>query len=385
VKENEEEFPLPARAEGQGEGPERRRRKLKLAIATTALLIVSALAARLTCPPLLEPYGFSRQVHDRDGKLLRLSLAPGDTYRVWTELEQISPQLVEATLAYEDRWFWVHPGVNPVALAKAAISTYVTGERRRGGSTLTMQLARLRYGLDSRTPSGKLVQIARAVQLELSYSKHDLLEAYLNLAPYGGNVEGVGAAARVYFHKDVRGLSLPEALALAVMPQSPSARTPAARVEPAGLRTARAKLAGLWLQLHPATKREALALDEALQLFTTRDLPFLAPHAVERALATRQGDMLTLTLDGSLRPSSSARSPPTSSASPASASTTPRCCSSTARPPRCSRTSARPASTTPASSARSTESPPRARPALPSSRSSTRALSTRASFTRARC
>ncbi len=257
--------------------------------------------ARLTCPPLLSPYSFSRRVSDRDGKLLRLSLARDDTYRVWTPLEQMSRDLVDATQLYEDRWFYVHPGVNPVALVKAAVSTYVTGERRRGGSTLTMQLARLRYGIDSRTVPGKLSQIARAVQLELTYSKHDLLEAYLNLAPYGGNVEGAGAAARVYFHKDVLALSLPEALALAVLPQSPAARTPGAKLEPDTLRTARTKLGAAWLAEHPALKREALALDAPLQLFTVHDLPFLAPHAVERALATREGDALTLTLDGSLQ------------------------------------------------------------------------------------
>ncbi|MBL8953687.1 MAG: penicillin-binding protein 1C [Myxococcaceae bacterium] len=274
--------------------------KRRLAIAA-GVLVALGFAARVTCPALLEPYTFSRRVYDRDGRLLRLSLAKGDTYRVFTPLEQMSRDLVDATLLYEDRWFYAHPGVNPWALLKGAVSTYVTGERRRGGSTLTMQLARLRYGIETRTVPGKALQILRAVQLELTYSKHDLLEAYLNLAPYGGNVEGAGAAARIYFHKDVLALSLPEAMSLAVMPQSPSARTPGARVEPESLRAARLKLAAAWLTERPATKREALALDEGLQLHTVRDLPFLAPHAVERALATREGDALTLTLDGSLQ------------------------------------------------------------------------------------
>jgi penicillin-binding protein 1C len=264
-------------------------------IITFSLLLATALAARLTCPPLLEPYSFSRQIYDRDGRLLRLSLAPGQTYRVWTRLEDLSPQLVEATLLYEDRWFYLHPGVNLPALAKAAISTYVTKDRRRGGSTLTMQLARLRYGLDTRSAPGKLTQIARAVQLELTYSKHDLLEAYLNLAPYGGNVEGAGAAARVYFHRDVARLSLPEVMALAVMPQSPTARTPSNRLEPEALQKARRKLGGLWREAHHSDAE--LALNQPLELYTARDLPFLAPHAVERALSTRAGDSLTLTLD----------------------------------------------------------------------------------------
>src|SRR5207253_1322782 len=90
-------------------------------------------------------------------------------------------------------------------------------------AVLAAPLAALRL---PRTVPGKLLQIARALQLEVGYSKRELLEAYLNLAPYGGNVEGVGAAARVYFHKDVSALLLPEAMALAVMPQSPSRRMP---------------------------------------------------------------------------------------------------------------------------------------------------------------
>ncbi|MBK7861057.1 MAG: penicillin-binding protein 1C [Archangiaceae bacterium] len=262
----------------------------------TALAV--ALVARLSCPPLLAPYAFSRQVYDRDGRLLRLTLAKGDTYRVWTPLELFSPELVEATQLYEDRWFYLHPGVNPVSLVEAAVSTWVTHQRRRGGSTLTMQLARLRYGLDTRGVGGKLLQIALAVQLELAHSKHDLLEAYLNLAPYGGNVEGAGAAALIYFHRDAASLSLPEAMALAVMPQSPTARTPDDRLEPAALQVARARLGALWLTRHPGA---LMASGQRLQLYTPRELPFLAPHAVERALATRSQDRLTLTLDGALQ------------------------------------------------------------------------------------
>jgi len=263
--------------------------------------MAAALGVRLTRPPLLEAYDFSRAVVDREGHLLRLTLASDDTYRLYTPLERISGQVVEATLLYEDRHFFWHPGFNPVALAKAFAHTYVAKGRRRGGSTLTMQLARLRFHLDTRTWSGKMVQVLRAVQLELGYSKDELLEAYLNLAPYGGNVQGIGAASRIYFHADAATLALPEAMALAVMPQSPTARQPGSSVEPEPLRVARLKLAAMYREAHPGTAPETLAMDTPLELSTTKALPFLAPHAVEAALARRPTGTLTLTVDGSLQ------------------------------------------------------------------------------------
>jgi penicillin-binding protein 1C len=119
----------------------------------------------------------------------------------------MSPQLVEAVLLHEDRHFCVHPGVNPVALLRAGVRTH-TGGARQGGSTITMQLARLVYRLNTRSPWGKARQVARAVEFELLYSKAQILEAYLNLAPYGQNIEGVGAASLIYFNRPPRSLGL---------------------------------------------------------------------------------------------------------------------------------------------------------------------------------
>ena len=148
---------------------------------------------------------------------------------------EISPALVDAFLLKEDRWFYWHPGVNPIALARAAIRTYRGGERQ-GGSTLTMQLARLMYRLNTRTPAGKLRQIAAALWLEARYSKRELLEAYLNVVPFGGNIQGVGAASRIYFGKPPDRVTLGEALTLAVIPQRPASRAGRGRsdAEPAG-------------------------------------------------------------------------------------------------------------------------------------------------------
>src|SRR5207302_5422051 len=107
---------------------------------------------------------------------------------------------VEATVRYEDKYYARHPGVNPIALGRAALDfvrfRHVTG----GGSTITMQLARLRFHLQTRTVPGKCAQILRALELERHYSKAEILEAYLNLAPYGRNIEGIGAASRSEEH-----------------------------------------------------------------------------------------------------------------------------------------------------------------------------------------
>jgi penicillin-binding protein 1C len=268
-----------------------RRRKALL-----GLVLLSALGWLLVPrPPLREGIGFSRAVFDRDGRLLRLTAAPDQRFRLWVPLARISPRLVEATLLHEDRHFRAHPGVNPVSLLRGAFRTYVRGGRRVGGSTLTMQLARIRYGLDTRTVGGKLVQVLRALQLERHYSKEELLEAYLNLAPYGRNVEGVGAASLVYFDKEAERLSLDEALALAVVPQNPGRRVPG---DPGGdQERARAALASRWRAAHPRDAGGAAPAGAPLSARAPEALPFLAPHFVEGLLAATPEGTLVSTLD----------------------------------------------------------------------------------------
>src|SRR6186997_2046016 len=122
-------------------------------------------------PPLLENVSFSRRVFDRNGRLLRVTLTDDSKYRIFTPLDQISPELIRATLTQEDRFFWQHAGVNPIALARAAGHFSLGNTGRGGASTITMQLARLRFRIHSRTPRGKLAQIWRALELERYYSK----------------------------------------------------------------------------------------------------------------------------------------------------------------------------------------------------------------------
>lgn len=176
-------------------------------------------------------------VTDRAGKLLRLSLTGDEKFRLWVPLEALPLELQQATLRYEDRWFYRHPGVNPFALVRAAWSSVAASGRRQGASTLTRQLARQRFRLITHTLPGKLRQIGYALWLERHFSKDELLEAYLNLVPYGANIEGVGAAAWVYFHKPVAELSPDEASALVLIPQNPRSRAP---LSPAGKRALQA-------------------------------------------------------------------------------------------------------------------------------------------------
>lgn len=257
----------------------RRWRAVGVAVATVAVALVAL--RWWPAEPLQQRVPRSHAFYSSDGALLRITLASDEQYRVWTPLAQIDPRLVEAVQWYEDRWFRWHPGVNPVSLARGAWSSY-TGGVRRGASTLTMQLARRLYRLDTGTPWGKAKQVAAAVWLEARYGKAELLEAYLNLAPYGGNIEGVGAASLVYFGKRADRLSLPEALALVVIPQNPNRRGSQASPDawPVALKAARERLWASWQAGHGGAARDA-ELDLPLTLRTVRQLPFAAPHAVQ--------------------------------------------------------------------------------------------------------
>lgn len=230
----------------------------------------------------------STAIYAQGGELMRLTLASDEQYRLWLPLAQMSPRLPEAVQLYEDRWFRWHPGVNPAALIRSAWATYAD-DSRQGGSTITMQLARRLYGIDSRSVPGKLRQIAAALWLGARYSKHDILEAYLNVAPYGGNIEGVGAASLIYFHKRAQELTLSEALTLAVIPQNPRRRVAHAVADqpqqlPPALADARQRLWQQWLARHPDDARYAADMTLPLRTRATAQLPFRAPHLTDLVL-----------------------------------------------------------------------------------------------------
>lgn len=273
---------------------------MKNVIACIAVLL--ALAHWLPHTPLAERVPLSTSVWSADGELLRVTLSSDDQYQLWTPLSQMSPVLVDAFLLKEDRWFYWHPGVNPAALFRAGVRTY-RGVSRQGGSTITMQLARKLYGLKTRTVAGKLRQIAAALWLEVRYSKHDLLEAYLNIAPFGGNVQGVGAASRVFFGKPPDRLGLPEALTLAVIPQSPAAHAGQGFAQQRLLK-ARSRLAALWIARYGADESAPRQLALPLAARPQFAMPWLAPHFVDALLAGRTGlrpARIETTLDADLQ------------------------------------------------------------------------------------
>ncbi|MBU9826780.1 penicillin-binding protein 1C [Rahnella sp. L151-1A] len=248
------------------------------------LLVLIMVACRLwPHPPLSQGQPFSTVYYDRQGTLMRITLANDDRYRLWTPLEQVSPLAVKSLLLHEDRGFYYNPGFNPFGLMRGFWRSYIAGGKMQGGSTITMQLARMRWHLNTRTPSGKFMQVLRAVQLELSYSKHDILEAYLNNAPYGRNIESIGAASLIYFNKAPKYLTLPEAMTLAVLPQSPSNRIdPKTGVVGAALTQARNRLFLRW-QAHYATDSSQLSLFRLpLAMRQPERMPYIAPHFIEQ-------------------------------------------------------------------------------------------------------
>lgn len=167
----------------------------------------------------------STTVLSKEGKVLRQFADDAGVFRQWIEIEEVSPDYLEALIQYEDRYFYSHIGVNPLATMRALWQWISTGGVVSGSSTLTMQVARLLYPHE-RTIAGKITQMFRALQLERHYSKAEILTLYLNLAPMGGNIEGIASASQRYFSKAPNALTLAESALLVALPQRPSVYRP---------------------------------------------------------------------------------------------------------------------------------------------------------------
>jgi penicillin-binding protein 1C len=258
-------------------------------VATASCAILAGLSAfaldrldKAFPPPLPERLAVSKEVADRDGVLLRAFAAPDGRWRLATSVDQVDPQFVKMLVAYEDKRFFDHPGVDAIALLRAAGQLAGRGRIVSGGSTLSMQLARLMEPRESRSIAAKLRQIVRAVQIERRLSKTDILERYLTLAPYGGNLEGVRSASLAYFGKEPRRLTLSEAALLVALPQLPERRRPDRN--PGIAQAARDRVLARMVDAGVIEEREAerAALEEVPA--TRLALPALAPHAAETAL-----------------------------------------------------------------------------------------------------
>jgi len=249
-------------------------------------------------PPLTRAHINSVLVTDRHGKPLRAFSAPDGRWRFAVSLEDIDPTFVEALVRVEDKRFWSHHGTDWFGMARAAVDSASAGRVVSGGSTITMQTARM-LEPRPRNIGSKFVEIWRANQLERRFTKDEILELYLTLTPYGGNLEGVRAASWSYFGHEADRLSSDEIALLIALPQSPEVRRPDRRPEQA--KKARdwvaAKLTGYGV--FPEGEAEEVA---ALPVPPKRlDFPDRAWHGADAALANGPRQDVRSTLDAALQ------------------------------------------------------------------------------------
>lgn len=265
-----------------------------------AILIVWALivvADRLWPLPLKEVNPARVVVDEKGTPLWRFADSDG-IWRYPVTIEDVSPRYLEALIQYEDRWFWDHPGVNPFSVLRAAWQDLSSGKVVSGGSTLTMQVARL---LDPhpRTFGGKVRQLWRAMQLEWHLSKREILTLYLNRAPFGGTLQGVGAASWAYLGKSPAQLSYSEAALLAVLPQAPSRLRPDRWPERA--EAARNKVLERMVTQSVWSAQQVKESREEPVWLAPRQMPQLAPLFSRMMLSKSRDNKIVTTLDASLQ------------------------------------------------------------------------------------
>ncbi len=250
-------------------------------LAGAGLLALDA-ADRAYPPPLEKAAVVSPEVLDADGQLLRAFATQEGRWRLKTDVADVDPQFIRMLVAYEDQRFYDHRGIDVWALGRAALQFVNNGRIVSGASTLSMQVARLIEPRESRSFSAKILQIARAVQIERRLSKEQILDLYLTHAPYGGNLEGVRAASLAYFGKEPKRLTVAEAALLVALPQLPEKRRPDRNLKAAEAarkrvldRVAVAEVVGDG----EAERAEGIAIP-ARRL----QLPALAAHVAEAAL-----------------------------------------------------------------------------------------------------
>jgi len=247
--------------------------------------------------PLGKNLEYSHVVLDREGRLLRAYATTEGRWRLSVSERDVDPRFFKLLFTYEDKRFHDHHGVDPLSLGRAAVQLISRGQIISGGSTISMQVARLLEPRERRSLGAKMRQIVRALELERALGKDGILALYLALAPYGGNLEGVRAASLAYFGKEPRKLSLAEAALLVALPQSPELRRPDRF--PTAARAARdrvldrAAIAGLMPRDEIARAKSQPVPHER------KPLPVLAPHAADQVVLMepdRREHRLTLDL-----------------------------------------------------------------------------------------
>ncbi|HHH1681508.1 TPA: peptidoglycan glycosyltransferase PbpC [Yersinia enterocolitica] len=240
----------------------------------------------------------ARVVVAEDGTpLWRFADADG-VWRYPVTVPEVSPYYLQALLTFEDRWFYAHPGINPLALARTAWQDLRAGKILSGGSTLSMQVARL-IDPHHRTLAGKLHQVWRTFQLEWHFSKQQILEIYLNRAPFGGTLQGIGAASWTYLGKPPSELTPAEAALLAALPQAPSRLRPDRY--PQRAKAARDKVLNRLADYQVWSARQIADIKQENIWLAPRQVPQLAPLLARRLSTGNQREVVQTTIDAGLQ------------------------------------------------------------------------------------
>lgn len=276
---------------------------LGLAVLSSGLIILQSVHQIVrNTPPVHLEQPQSVTVVASNGDLLRPFTTAGGYWRIPVELEEVDPRLITFLLAYEDRRFFDHDGIDRRAMLRAAFQLLTNGRVISGASTLSMQVARLLSDETTRTLAGKIQQIVQAKRLEEQLSKQEILTLYLNHAPYGGNLEGVRAASWAYFGKEPAWLNFAEIALLIALPQAPETRRPDRFTDAAMLARKRVlqrlETAGL-ISTEDAKRAAAAPVP-----YQRKRFPMLAPHVAQELRAVdAPAPVIETTIDYALQAS----------------------------------------------------------------------------------
>jgi len=269
-------------------------RKLKIFVIAAGVVITPVLLSPL--PRFNSPH--STVVEARDGSLLGARIADDGQWR-FPGMKAVPDKFEKSLLTFEDGWFYYHPGINPVSILRAFRNNIKAGEVVSGGSTITMQVARISRGNRPRSYTEKFIEMLSALKLELFRSKKKILQLYTSNAPFGGNTVGLEAAAWRYTGKSATEITWAEAAALAILPNSPALVYPGRNQE--RLKTRRdALLKRLYNKKYIDSLTLVLALDEPLP-GEPKPLPSKAPHLTDHFFITNKGEMIRTTIDAALQ------------------------------------------------------------------------------------
>lgn len=275
-----------------------KRKWLKVSAIVIGVLAVLLSALHLWVPRPLFDAPTSTVVTDSHGELLGARIAADEQWR-FPLTDSVSDKFEKCIVAYEDRRFRYHPGIDPIAVCRALAGNLSAGKVQQGGSTLTMQVARMARGHQARSLGQKLIEALWALDIELCYSKNEILRLYASNAPFGGNTVGIDAAAWRYFGRDAHNLSWAENATLAVLPNAP------ALIHLNRNRNAlKQKRDALLLRLNKngilSNEEYRLALQEPLPE-SPMPIPNRAPHLLDRLAGSHYGETIRCTVDGQLQ------------------------------------------------------------------------------------